>query len=123
VGCGSGILALARGSARAVGPRVDVEEGAVREARRHAERNHLAATFACAPLDAVTGRWDLVVANLHAELLVASAAALGPTHGPTLAVRRDPRGSVSGRSTSRWRPTLRVHREAEDGWVAAWWTR
>lgn len=69
LGCGSGILALAaaRRGLRAHG--VDVEESAVIEARRHAELNQLDATFATTPIPELQGQWDLVAANLHAELL------------------------------------------------------
>lgn len=76
VGCGSGILALlaARHGLRAYG--IDVEDSAIVEARRHAELNELAATFDTTPLAQVPGRWDLVAANLHAELLDALAPAL-----------------------------------------------
>lgn len=76
VGCGSGILAVvaARAGLRCHG--VDVEESAVIEARRHAELNGVQATFETTPVDAVPGPWDLVAANLHAELLVALRAPL-----------------------------------------------
>ena len=69
LGCGSGILALAaaRRGLRAHG--VDIEESAVVEARRHADVNGLSATFDTTPIGELEGRWDLVAANLHAELL------------------------------------------------------
>ena len=76
VGCGSGVLALlaARAGLRTLG--IDVEASAVAEARRHAELNHLTATFETTPLHEVPGRWDLVAANLHAELLDSLGAEL-----------------------------------------------
>jgi ribosomal protein L11 methyltransferase len=122
VGCGSGILALAGARLGLTALGFDVEEGAVREARRHAERNGLAATFEQASVAAVTGRWDLVVANLHAELLVASAADLLRLTGRTLAVA----GVLEDREPAVERALAlhlrRIHREVEDGWVASWWT-
>jgi ribosomal protein L11 methyltransferase len=123
VGCGSGILALAGARLGLDAHGIDVEDGAVREARRHAERNHLPATFACQSLDVVSGRWDLVVANLHAELLVAFAADLARLTGRTLAVA----GVLEERERSvdlALAPhRRRIHREAEEGWVASWWAR
>ena len=70
VGCGSGILALAaaRRGARVEG--IDVEPEAVAEARQNAERNGLRAAFSTTPLAEVSGRFPLVVANLHAELIL-----------------------------------------------------
>lgn len=76
VGCGSGILALlaAREGLDTLG--IDVEESAVREAAVNATRNGLHARFETTPLEQVRGRFDLVVANLHAELLARLAPEL-----------------------------------------------
>jgi ribosomal protein L11 methyltransferase len=76
VGCGSGVLALAgaRLGLRARG--VDVEAAAVREARRAARVNGLRATFSTRPVASLVTPADLVVANLHAELIVALARPL-----------------------------------------------
>ena len=70
VGCGSGVLALAaaRHGLDCLG--IDVEASAVEDARRNAARNGLAARFSTEALHDVPGVWDLVLANLHAELLV-----------------------------------------------------
>lgn len=70
VGCGSGILALA--AAHLGVPMVegiDVERAALVEARRTARRNGLKARFHGAPVRRLTDPADLVLANLHAELL------------------------------------------------------
>jgi ribosomal protein L11 methyltransferase len=71
VGCGSGILALAAASlgARSIG--IDVEAAAVAEARRDAAVNRLSdrAHFSTDPLESLVEPADLVVANLHAELI------------------------------------------------------
>lgn len=80
VGCGSGILALAgaRLGMRAFGN--DLDPDAVRAAREAAERNALPAMFTTAGLDALPAgfprRYELVVANLYAEVLAALAPAL-----------------------------------------------
>lgn len=71
VGCGSGILALAaaRLGLRAHG--IDVEEPALREAAQNAARNGLSetATFSDTPVAQVPDAADVVLANLHAELV------------------------------------------------------
>lgn len=73
VGCGSGILALAgaRLGMHAFGN--DLDPDAVRAADDAAKLNGLAAVFSTAPLDALPHafpqRFDLVVANLYAEVL------------------------------------------------------
>lgn len=80
VGCGSGILALAaaRLGMRAFGNDLDVD--AVVAARDAAARNALPAEFTEHGLDALPGHWpatyDLVVANLYAEVLAALSADL-----------------------------------------------
>ena len=84
VGCGSGILALAAARQGLDVWGIDVESSAVSEARRHATVNGLAARFDTTPLDRVGSRFDLVLANLHAELLVRLAPALLARTGRTL---------------------------------------
>ncbi len=69
VGCGSGILALAGAhlGMRATG--IDTDPDAVRAAQEAAVLNGLEAEFSTTPLEQVRGRYDLVVANLYAEVL------------------------------------------------------
>lgn len=76
VGCGSGILALsaAKLGKRAVG--VDVDEAAIADARENARRNALDVAFSTTPVAKLTEAWDLVLANLYAELLVEMSADL-----------------------------------------------
>ena len=80
VGCGSGILALAgaRLGMQAFGNDLDVD--AVQAAERAAELNKLTARFSDAPLDSLPAdfpaTYDLVVANLYAEVLSALAVDL-----------------------------------------------
>lgn len=73
VGCGSGILALAGAKLGMVAVGVDIDPDAVRAAAEAAEANQLVATFSTTPIEAVEGEYDLVVANLFAEVLVALA--------------------------------------------------
>jgi ribosomal protein L11 methyltransferase len=80
VGCGSGILSLAAvlcGFAGAFG--VDLDRLAIWVARVNARLNHLSrqATFAAGSLDVVAGRFEVVVANILLEPILAM---LRPLH-------------------------------------------
>lgn len=74
VGCGSGILSVAAlllGAEKAVG--VDIDELAVKTADENAEINHVADRFTgiCGNLtDKVTGKYDIVVANIVADVIM-----------------------------------------------------
>ncbi len=69
VGCGSGILALAaaRWGHRARG--VELEPEAIPEARHNAVLNGLQAEFQAGSVEQLTEAADVVIANIHAELL------------------------------------------------------
>lgn len=73
VGCGSGVLALAAARRGMAARGVDIDADAVREARENAERNGLEARFDRRPLHELQGRYELVVANLFAEVLAGLA--------------------------------------------------
>ena len=83
VGTGSGLLAIA---ARKLGAgRVaanDNDPVAVEVARENAARNGAAIELTVAPVDAVAGSFDLVVANILANVLVALAPALAAKLAP-----------------------------------------
>ncbi|RDI94850.1 50S ribosomal protein L11 methyltransferase [Meiothermus sp. QL-1] len=68
LGTGSGILAIAAAllGAEAVG--VDLDGAVIPQARANAERNGVEVQFLEGSLEDVEGPFDLVVANLHAEL-------------------------------------------------------
>ena len=74
VGCGSGILSVAAlllGAEKAVG--VDIDELAVKTADENAAINHVADRFTgiCGNLtDKVTGKYDIVVANIVADVII-----------------------------------------------------
>ena len=70
VGTGSGVLALcaARAGYEALG--VDLDPEAIATAESNAARNGIAARFELGSLERAVGRYELVVANLYAELLV-----------------------------------------------------
>lgn len=118
VGSGSGILALAaaRLGLRARG--VDVEESAVADARANAARNGLDVPFSTTPVADLTEPADLVLANLHAELIVKLRADLLRLTGQwlvlagILADREDKVRAVLD-------PALELaHREQDGEWVS-----
>lgn len=79
VGCGTGILAicaLALGAARA--ECIDVDPDAVAVTRENAEANGVAARMRASstPIERAEGRYELVLANIQANVLVPLAAAL-----------------------------------------------
>lgn len=78
VGCGTGVLALVAarsGAGNVLG--VDLSEPAVTAARGNAELNHLSGVrFERMDLDAVSGRFDRVVANIEANVLCALAPSI-----------------------------------------------
>jgi ribosomal protein L11 methyltransferase len=85
VGCGSGILSLAGvlfGCAGSFG--IDVDRLAVWVARVNARLNHLSklATFAAGSLEVITDRFDIVVANILLEPILAMLKPLHTTIVP-----------------------------------------
>jgi ribosomal protein L11 methyltransferase len=85
VGCGSGILALAGARLGMQARGIDIDPEAVRAAKEAAALNGLDVPFDTTPIERVEGQWDLVVANLFAEVL----AALAPE------IRRVARGPIA----------------------------
>lgn len=69
VGCGSGVLALVAVREGMAAWGIDIDADAVRESRENAERNGLVVRFDDTPVHRVEGRYELVVANLYAEVL------------------------------------------------------
>ena len=74
VGCGSGILALAACSMGMTAVGIDIEPDAIRSAKQNAIANNLSAQFDTQDIRHLTGCYDIVVANLYAEVLVALSA-------------------------------------------------
>lgn len=118
VGCGSGILALAatRLGLRAWG--VDVEESAVADAKANAAKNGFDVPFSTTPVARLTEPADLVLANLHAELIVALGADLVRLTGEWLVLA----GILADREDKVRRVLDEalecVHREQDGEWVS-----
>ncbi len=119
VGCGTGILALAGAKLGMTAVGVDIDPEAITEARRHADRNGLAAavSFSVTPIEQVNGSFDLVVANLFAEVLSGMAPELlsraaGPIALAGILEERAPPVRAAFAS----RPILEDH--TDEGWVS-----
>lgn len=69
VGCGSGILAVAAARLGMVARGTDIDPEAVLAARAAAAANGVDVVFDSAPLASLPGPYDLVVANLYAEVI------------------------------------------------------
>jgi ribosomal protein L11 methyltransferase len=76
VGCGSGVLSLAAVRLGMSATGIDTDAEAVVVARENATRNGLSARFDTTPIQSLTGTYELVVANIFAEVLVKLAPAL-----------------------------------------------
>ena len=77
VGCGSGVLSVAAarlGAARVVG--IDIDPAAVPVTLANAERNGVTVEASTTPLAEVTDEFDLVLANIGADVLIELAPAL-----------------------------------------------
>ena len=71
VGCGSGILALAAAKLGMNVVGVDIEEQAIQSSIENAEKNSLQIVFSQTDISDIMEEFDVVVANLYAEVLVA----------------------------------------------------
>ena len=86
VGCGSGVLAIAcaRRFSEADGIGIDVDEDAVEVARENATRNRVGdrILFSAAPLERVSGLFDVITANIQPEVLIPMAGLLAERLAP-----------------------------------------
>lgn len=123
VGSGSGVLALAARRAGATVWGIDVEASAAEDATHNAALNGLDARFDTTPLREVARTFDLVAANLHAELLVALAPDLVRVTGTWLVCA----GILADREhlvRAALDPHLNVqNRESDSTWVCLRYTR
>ncbi len=117
VGCGSGALAIAAARFGLDAAGIDVDEAAVRDARANAARNGVSVRWSTTPLAELRGRWDLVLANLHAELIVRLAPELVARTGRWLVLAGilDDREDAVRRAIG---PDLALAHRVQDGpWV------
>jgi ribosomal protein L11 methyltransferase len=79
VGCGSGVLSVAAavlGAGRVEG--IDIDPAAVPVTLDNAARNGVAVSASTTPVEAIGGRYDLVLANIGADVLIELAPTLRP---------------------------------------------
>ena len=86
IGCGTGILALAAAKLGMDVYGIDIEADAIHAARENAHHNNLTASFDDTPIEDVSDTYDIVVANLYAEVLVALSAHIIPRVNDKLAL-------------------------------------
>ena len=98
VGCGSGVLALAARRHGLETRGIDIDPAAVTEARRNADRNELQTHIDRTPLSDLSDTWDLVVANLYAEVICELAEDLARVTGKHLV--------LAGILADRWESVL-----------------
>jgi ribosomal protein L11 methyltransferase len=122
IGCGSGVLALAAARMGMQARGVDIEPEAVADARRNAERNGLQARFDTTPVHELTDAADIVLANLHGELVVRLAEHLVRLMGEHLLVAGvlDDREAMVREALA---PLPLVDRRTEGRWVALHYRR
>jgi len=118
IGCGSGILALAAASMGLDARGIDIEEAAVADAVANAHRNRLSASFTTTPISEVEEPADLLLANLHAELIQQYASDLVRLTGTWLILA----GILESREAmvlAAMKPHLELQSRDQDGeWVS-----
>lgn len=122
VGCGSGILALAGARLGLAARGVDLQPEAVEAARANALRNGVEVEFSVTPVAQLTQGAELVLANVHAEVLLTLASDL---------VRLTRRWLVlsgilldrEARVKEAFQALQQVRRTSDDGWICLVYTR
>lgn len=118
LGCGSGVLALAAAHLGMRAEGVDIDPEAVSAARENAALNQLEVAFSTTPAQQLEGPYELVLANLYAEVLAALAPELLRLTGRHLVLA----GILADREAlvlDALSPPLAVQQRAQDGdWVS-----
>lgn len=123
VGTGSGVLALAAARLGLTAEGIDVDPAAIRDAEHQARLNGLSVSLSTTPLSALDQPVDLVLANLHAELLVTMAPDLIRCTGRWLVLA----GILEDREPQVreiYDPELRLQQRSADGaWISLVYAR
>lgn len=116
VGCGTGVLALSGAHLGMQVTGIDIDPAAVTASEDNAARNGLQGAFSAQPLAVVTGSFELVVANIFAEVLVTMAAELARLCSGRLCLA----GILADRAhlvVDALEAFEEVHRERDGDWV------
>lgn len=116
VGTGTGVLALAAVRRGMTARGIDIDADAVTASIENSARNGIHAEFDDTPLDRISGSWDLVVANVYAEVLCQLAPELRARTGGRLLLA----GILADKAeavVAALAPMQVVHEEREGDWV------
>lgn len=123
VGCGSGILAIAAARHGLDVEGIDVEQSAIIDARSNAALNGVAGQWSTTPLHRLDTQRDLVLGNLHAELIARLAPDLVRLTGTWLVLA----GILADREAlvrEVLDPQLALrHREVDGEWIGLRYSR
>jgi ribosomal protein L11 methyltransferase len=122
VGCGSGVLSLAAASLGMEAYGIDIEDQAITSAKENAKRNGLNITFNQTNISDIKEQYEVVVANLYAEVLVALSSDIISCSSGKLALAGilvEKEDMVREAFCSL---TL-FHRKVDGDWVALWYTK
>jgi ribosomal protein L11 methyltransferase len=122
VGCGSGILALAAAKLGMEARGVDVEEQAILSAQENAVVNGLTVSFDQTDIALIKETYDVVVANLYAEVLVALACDIVDCCKDKLALAGILTSKEQMVRTAYQELTL-LRRKVDGEWVSLWFER
>jgi ribosomal protein L11 methyltransferase len=121
VGCGSGVLAVAAARRGAHVTAVDISQRAIEATGANARHNGVADQIdvSDSPIEAIDGSFDLVLANIHAPVLMDMARDFRRLRAPgaTLTISGFSIGQESV-VTAAMAPVVTVQRLEMDGWVA-----
>lgn len=116
VGTGTGVLALTAVRRGMTARGIDIDADAVAASIENADRNGLQAEFDDTPLGDIGGTWDLVVANVYAEVLCQLAPELRARTGGRLLLA----GILADKAAAvvqALAPMTVLHEEREGDWV------
>lgn len=124
VGCGSGILALAATKLDMSSIGIDIEEQAIISAQENAAKNNFQIDFSQTDIADIRSQFDIVVANLYAEVLVALS------HDIQRCLKSGGKLALAGILTTKQDlvldafSSLQVIRKKEEGdWISLWFQK
>ncbi|MEC7984094.1 MAG: 50S ribosomal protein L11 methyltransferase [Myxococcota bacterium] len=120
VGCGSGILSLAAAKLGMSAIGIDTDPDAIHSSLENARMNGLSIRFETTPVAELGGMYDIVVANLYAEVLVELAPFILPMVKEKIALA----GILSDRAhlvRSAFEPLTLIREQKDGDWISLWY--